>query len=148
MAVTGPDGAVWEVRRRWMPWQARWRRLDRDAMSDYVPHAILDIAEDAIGGGIGYLVLGVALAFLFAFVLIPLTVLVLEILLLLALLAGGIAMRTFLRRPWLIDVTGPYERTYAVPGWRRSARAGALIEQHLRATGAPPTHDDLAARLA
>lgn len=145
MAVTAADGSVWEVRRRWMPWHPRWRRFDQDPVPNFVPDVLLG-ADDILGGA-AYIVVGIVFAITFAFVLVPLTVLFLEILLLLALLAGGVALRIVFRRPWLIDVSGPQERTYAVVGWRRSARAGDLIADHLRSTGRLLSDDDLARRL-
>lgn len=90
MKVTDPDGQVWRVTRRWMPWRPRPRRADRDLW--------LDGADDPITFllflVIGLFVLPVVLGGLFF---------ALELLLLLTLVPFVAIGRIAFGRQWWIE---------------------------------------------
>ncbi len=128
--VTAPDGTTWQVGRRWLPDKPTlWRRRKRPR--DDSP------AEDGSGGDL-FPDLGIDEAFVFVLailavlvaffvlttVVFPILVLTVELLILLVLLAGGLAGRFLLRKPWTIRARAKDARelSWRASGWRRSGR--------------------------
>ncbi|MDQ3630794.1 MAG: hypothetical protein M3417_05870 [Actinomycetota bacterium] len=160
-----PDGRRWRVGRRWTTTERpRLRRRRRDRDDGYDPSDYgkqhsgegqggrLDGAGDGdAGGGFGVgdlldgdslaigLILVVVLGLAF-FLLFP----VLEAVIAVLLLAGGVASRVVLRRPWrvearLLDGDRPRARAHwDVVGFRRSGRVAREVAEHLTATGELP----------
>jgi hypothetical protein len=120
LEVRDPDGGVWRIRRRWAAQRIRVRRRD-----------LVDVSFADVGGlfdgapsGLALLVTVVIVGAVLVFVVLPIAAFLLELLILAILVAGYVAGRVLLRRPWDIDVRGDgYRRTLHVHGWRASRRA-------------------------
>ena len=150
MAVVAskPGRRAWTIRRRWAPRAPRWRRFlrprrSRRPRSRKDPSRASDVLYaiprgDAADLGWGLLV--IALAALIIWIGLPLILFALESLYFMLLVVAGILARVFLRRPWTIEARagGLDPRTYAVVGWRRSARAIERLAEVIRAQGSPP----------
>lgn len=168
-----PEGRRWRVGRRWLPadrTSLRRRRREgdrrRDDAVDADPSDVGKRSGDGDGdggwleradgdGGRGFdfgdlldgesfaigLVLVVVLGLLFLLV-FPL----LEAVIVVVLLAGTVASRVVLRRPWrveaqLLDGDRPRARAHwDVVGFRRSGRVAREVAEHLTATGELPRH--------
>lgn len=117
MLIVTPDGRHLEIRRRWLPWRLRKRRVDLD----FNPLHTIDGADDLAGIAAG-LVAGLVL-FLFGGIILTVALFASEALLLLLLLVPlSAALRFFWVLPWIIEVTGGNETlgTERVRGWRGS----------------------------
>jgi hypothetical protein len=158
--VTGPDGAVWQVRVAWMPrWRALarrfggWRRARRDPVrpparrsggGDGDLSGLANVDTGGHGGGWGDLgddiliailvIIGmIVFGLLFWWVLLPLTLLVVDGVVVVALAVVAIPARILFRRPWTVEAVCRDERVeLPVVGWRR----------------ATDVRDELAARIA
>lgn len=127
--VVGPDGRVWRVRRRWLPWQPRIRTgrgFNFDAAGGGADaSSAFDLFDGPISivlGVVAAIVLGVLVAFLF-----PLIFTLIELLIALVLLPLGVGMRVVLGEPWVLvaHTSGPppERRFMSVVGWRASREA-------------------------
>lgn len=147
MRVTDPDGVVWQVDRRWLPWRRRMRMASSEvAVSTDGGEEHGTFAGGDFGGGSGERsgsststidhvdspvgVIFAALALVLAIPGLVITALVMaEGLLLLLLLPVAVLARIALGRHWFVEVsTGPFEQVWEGDGgsWSQSAR---LIEQ-------------------
>lgn len=117
MLVATLDGRQVEVRRRWLPWRLRKRKVD----PGFSPFDMLGGADDLAGVAFG-LVIGIVL-FLFGGIVLTLAIFASEALLLLLLLVPLIAgLRIFWVLPWVIEATYGDETLGAqrIRGWRDS----------------------------
>lgn len=101
MKVSAPDGEVYRVRRRWLPWRRRGKDLDLPLDIDM---AALD---PSLGDDLGSIVLGLVAAIVIA-LLAPIILVFLitgvEFVLLLALLPFALAGRMLFGHDWTIEV--------------------------------------------
>ena len=141
--VTSPDGARWQVRRRWLDrplpdLRRRFREYREEGSGGDVLDSFwfVDFA-DSVWVGIVLAILVV----LVAFVLLPLIGVALELTLLILLLGSGLIGRVVLRRPWTVEAVNLEDSrrsaAYAIKGWRRSGRAVTEITTAISAAGPP-----------
>lgn len=124
--VRTPTGEEWRVGRRWanrpMP---RWRKLRRPRLSgEGAADAIFSVPDSLDDLGLALLLLAAAAALVV--VVVPLLLFGVELIALGLLIALGIAGRTLLRRPWIVQAA-PLEQgaaglSWQVSGWRRANR--------------------------
>ncbi|MBA2515956.1 MAG: hypothetical protein H0V22_01330 [Solirubrobacterales bacterium] len=167
----GPDGRCWRVGRRWTATSRPQLRRDkrkheRDGGYDGYDGSSSgkrDSGEDGsgwldgVGGGpgdgdfnLGDLLDGDSIAVgavavvvlgLLLFLLFPL----LEAVIFAVLLAGGVASRVLLRRPWRVEVrllepgSSGRRAHWEVVGFRRSGAVTRQVAEHIAATGEPPS---------
>src|SRR4051794_23835008 len=115
--VTGPDGRVWKLGRRWMP---RRRRIGRVDVPDL---GVPDFGLDDLGAVIGAIVLAIAVVLL-ALVLFNVVAIAIELMIVIVLFLAGVVGRVVFRRPWTVFAQTKnvsYHRN--VVGWRASRRA-------------------------
>lgn len=126
--VTTPDGTTWQVGRRWLPDKPTlWRRRKRERDDSPAEHGeggdwFPDIDEAFV---FVLAILAVLVVFfLLTTVVFPILVLTLELLIVLVLLAGGLAGRFLFRKPWTIRARSAdgRELSWRAVGWRRSGR--------------------------
>lgn len=129
MIVAAKDGRYVTIRRRWMPWRLRKRRIDLDLD----PVSFLHGADDLAGIAFG-LVVGIVL-FLFGGIIATLAIFASEGLLLLLLLVPAVAaLRMFWVLPWVIEATHGDQTlgTQKVRGWQESEARILEIAASLR----------------
>ncbi|GGO84448.1 hypothetical protein GCM10011584_02010 [Nocardioides phosphati] len=138
MKVTDPDGQVWRVSRRWVPWRRRIRSLD-DAPLDFLdPTSGADSIDDLV---IGLLFL-VALVLVAAFLPIVLVVFfaAFEFAFLFALLPVVLLLRVFFGMSWTVEVRRGFtpwsERDTG--NWSASRRAIIDAAEAIRRGSLPP----------
>lgn len=140
--VTGPDGSEWTVKRTWVHRRLRWRGRSGDDAVHLLDGVDLASAVDDLPG-IG--VVGVILAALAAGVLlvvfvVPALVFVFELLLILLLVALGVAAKILFRRPWTIEARQPgadHAYEWKVVGWRAGNDTIDEVATLLQSTGQP-----------
>jgi hypothetical protein len=127
--VRSPSGVEWQVGRRWtsrgLP---RWRsRVGRDADQFLDGVSIVDV------GGFDspwVMLAGIVVGIVLVLIVIPLLLFGIELIVAGLVVAGGIAMRSALGRPWIVQATPSGNPSGAlsweIKGWRRSAQ---LIER-------------------
>ncbi len=132
--LTRPDGTVYEVRRRWLPWS--WRRRD--------PRDVVDAPLDAVGGVDDLAVAVVAVvALVIVLVVAPVVLVVaiagLELLLLVTLLPAFLLLRWARVLRWPIDVWTDDRLVHeeAVRGWAASHRRLQELAEQVRREGWP-----------
>jgi hypothetical protein len=113
-------------------------------VADAVDSGCFPSGVDLVAG----LALLVGLVFL-VLVGIPLAVAVGELVLIGLVLVGAVVGRVLFRRPWTIEAIAPTgERsTWAVTGWRRSAKAVRNVADRVRVAGEAPLPEELEASL-
>ena len=140
--VVAPDGVVWTVERKVLPWRPQ-RRLFRhhvdlpdgpsfgDFGGDDPVSTVLAIVALLLLVIVGVLLLGPAFGLL---------ALGLEWVVALLIALGGVLLRLVLGWPFVVAATsdrgGRYE--VRVGGWRSSGRVETELADRLRATGQPP----------
>lgn len=150
--VTTPGGAIWTVRRRWLPHRdgigprARWRRHRerRGSGSDWSDgFAALDFGSDVAGVAVVIgLVLAIILVIVFGW---PLVLIGIDLVWLLLVGIFGTIGRVVLRRPWRVEArSGDERRDWYVQGFRQSGRHRDEIARQLR-HGQNPLGDGSAA---
>ena len=139
--ITGPDGRIWTVRRRWVPrlgsetlWGRFTRRFRRsantgnDGIDATADASMFDLFDDNIVIGIAIII------FLVFFVLVgwPLLIALLDVMLLLLLAVLGVIARVVFRRPWTIEArAGDDVRHWRIVGWRASEEHRRSVEARL-----------------
>ena len=122
MRVTGTDGREWDVSRRWVGRNvaSKWVRL---GVGTPDLSAAVDTSVTGVLIGLGLIVVaGLVILFL-----LPLLIVLGQILVILVLIAAGVASRVLFRRPWEVDAVteGPPEESHLwrIVGWRNSGEA-------------------------
>jgi hypothetical protein len=140
MRVTAPDGREWKVSRRWVGRKVALRWVRTGGLDTPDLAMAMDSSVTGVLLGLGLLIL----AALVILLLLPLLILVGQILVILVLIAAGIASRLLFRRPWEVDAVthGPPEESHVwrIVGWRNSDEAIREIADGLRqgmVAGAP-----------
>lgn len=130
MKVHDPHGETWRVRRRWLPWRRRLRRLPDTGFD--VP----TLGDDPISA-----IIGVLLLILFIPVLIVALVIALEFLLLLLLLPVALLVRVAFGHHWTVEVRRGRRLWWfdSSGGWSESGRRIETIAG-LISRGQPPPH--------
>jgi hypothetical protein len=118
MLVSALDGRAITVRRQWMPWRLKARKVDNDAIDPFIV-----VGGDDPAGFLFSLVLALVLL-LFGGIILTVVIFGFEALLLLALLIPAFALARILWvLPWVIEAT--YGETVLgrerVRGWRDSS---------------------------
>jgi hypothetical protein len=126
--VRAPDGREWIVGIRWLPRRPTWmgwgpgRRRRKRGSSDWSWMDIPDpgCVPDELPALAAVVAVVVVLMFLW-FAVLPIAVFALDLLFLLLLAVGGIAMRVFFRRPWIVEAaTDDDTRRWPIVGFRSS----------------------------
>lgn len=139
--VTGPDGSEWTVKRTWVHRRLRWRGGPRDSVNFFDGADIALSADDLSGIGVVGAILAAILigALFFAFV-VPALVFLVDLLLILVLVALGLAAKVLFRRPWTIEARQPgadHAYEWKVVGWQAGNEMIDQVATQLRATGQP-----------
>lgn len=133
--VVAADGREWVVRRRWLPWQPRWR--GRFGFSVDGAGGAWEAFAESVQGPISFVlvVLAVAVGGVVIALLTPLVFLAAELILLFVLLPI-VVLRLVLREPWVLIATTkgtPRGRiARSVEGWRASEDALEQLKRDLQ----------------
>jgi hypothetical protein len=138
--VIGHDGRAWRVRRRWLPWRPRLRRVKAVGKSDGL--MAVDTTLDSPEGIIAGIFVAIAVGVLLVLVL-PLALAPVEVVLVLVVLPAVVVLRAVFRAPWIIEARTPgppaEQIDRAVAGWGASVAAMEKLAQELQlGTPAPP----------
>lgn len=128
MKVHEPDGQVWRVRRRWLP----WRRRLRTYFPDWGPS---NLGDDPISAVIGVIVLILMLPFILLAIVVSL-----ELLLLLLLVPFVALFRIVFGRQWEVDVRKGRTLWWSQPcgSWSDSGARIEEIAEAIRRGRTPP----------
>lgn len=115
MKVTSPDGQVWRVTRRWVPWRARRRRPDRDE-----PDLGSVLSADDLSGVLFVLAVGLVLTLFPVLFVGP--ALVLEFFVVLFLVPFAALTRVAFGRHWTVEARRGWRVVWEQPAgdWRTS----------------------------
>lgn len=148
--VTAPDGRTWTVRRVILPRVPRLEFFHRGRRhGDSTDAGWWEGIEpfDVVEGfdGLIWVMLALAAIAAIVFIVLPLLIFILDVVVVLALAAGGIAMRILFHRPWKVvartDADIGEAHAWAVVGTRASARVVDDLASRLLQGDSPLTLD-------
>jgi hypothetical protein len=130
--VRDPGGREWKVGIRWLSRRPRWLgwgpgRRNKQKQQKDSDWSWLDVADPGCMPDelpvLGAIVAVVIIVLLLWFAVLPIAVFALDLLFLLLIAAGGVGLRVFFRRPWIVEATTRGDtRHWPVVGFRSSKR--------------------------